>query len=53
MSDKYDLATMLQEIKEDERLAPGAQQSEMSQDDIRKLMQLKNPAKAGDHDKSE
>jgi len=52
MSDKYDLAAMLEEIKEDELVAVKTKEEQVSQDDIRKLLESKRAAKASGDDKS-
>lgn len=45
MSDKYDLAIMLEEIKEDEAVAVRTKEEQVSQDDIRKLLESKRAVK--------
>ena len=46
MAEKYDLDRMLAEIAEDENRAPADKQKQLSQDDIRKLMEKKRRERA-------
>ena len=46
MAEKYDLDRMLAEIAEDENRPPAGQQKQLSQDDIRQLMEKRRRERA-------